>query len=151
MYGSGVTSGTLPLVVAECKDLRRITCPQAVHPLWTSAVVCGRVPPMAANLTPREDRRRRALETIMRTLDVKDASLAVTLGISRSAIQARRNGGVRLREDQCEEMAAGLGVPYELFDMEATDVLRWLADNRAEQVFAASGWSSQFPSLALTG
>ena len=76
----------------------------------------------------------------MRALDVKDGHLAVTLAISRSAVQARRNGHVRLREDQCEDMAAALGVPYELFDMDVPNILRWLADNRREQVFAASGW-----------
>lgn len=98
---------------------------------------------MAATLTPREDRRRRALDTIMRALDVKDANLALILGISRSAIQARRSGGVKLREDQCDEMAVALDVPVLLFDVEVTEVLKWLADNRSEQVYAASGWLCQ--------
>lgn len=93
-----------------------------------------------ANLTPREDRHRRALDTIMRALDVKDAHLAPKLDLTRSAVQARRAGGVRLREDQCEDMALALEVPYALFNMDVPDVLRWLADNRREQVFAASGW-----------
>lgn len=95
---------------------------------------------MAVTLTPREDTRRRALDTIMRALDVKDAHLAPKLGISRSAVQNRRSGGVRLREDQVEEMADALGVPSDLFAMEVPDIFRWLADNRSEQVFAASGW-----------
>lgn len=106
-------------------------------------------------LTPREDRRRRALDTIMRALDVKDAHLAVRVGIARSAVQNRRSGGVKLREDQVEEMAQALDVPADLFELEVTDVLKWLADNRGEQVFAASGWLSQIPSegdlLANTG
>lgn len=79
----------------------------------------------------------------MRTLDVTDARLATALGISRSAVQSRRNGGVKLREDQCDEMAQALGVPVDLFDTPAAAVLRWLADNRPEQVFAASGWFSR--------
>lgn len=77
----------------------------------------------------------------MRALNVKDAHLAVALGISRSAVQARHSkDGVKLREDQCEEMAEALGVPAELFDLEVPEVLRWLADNRGDEVFAASGW-----------
>lgn len=98
-----------------------------------------------ATLTPREDRHRRALDTLMRTLDVKDATLATMLGISRSAVQARRSGGVKLRQDQCDEMAAALGVPVLLFEMDVTEVLKWLADNRREQVFAASGWLHGIP------
>lgn len=92
------------------------------------------------NLTPREDQRRRALDTMMRALDITDAELADRLKLSRSAIQQRRKGGVKLREDQCDEMAFAIGVPPELFDTPMPEVLRWLADNRAEQVFAASGW-----------
>lgn len=103
----------------------------------------------APQLTPREDRRRRALDTIMRTLDVTDAGLAVSLGISRSGVQNRRSGGVRLREDQVEDMATALDVPPDLFDMDVRDVLRWLADNRGDEVFAASGWLSQFPSVLV--
>jgi transcriptional regulator with XRE-family HTH domain len=103
---------------------------------------------MAANLTPREDDRRRALDTIMRALDVKDAHLAVAVGVSRSAIQSRRSGGVRLREDQCEQMAAALGVPFDLFAMEAPEILRWLADNRREQIYSASGWLRATAGLA---
>lgn len=98
-----------------------------------------------ATLTPREDIRRRALETIMRTLDVKDADLAPKLQISRSAVQSRRSGGVRLREDQVEEMAEALNVPADLFGMAVPAILRWLADNRSEQVFAASGWLWPIP------
>lgn len=99
----------------------------------------------APTLTPREDRRRRALETIMRTLDVKDAVLASQLGITRSAVQSRRSGGVKLREDQIDAMAEALGVPSMLFEVPADEVLRWLADNRREQVYAASGWFSASP------
>lgn len=103
---------------------------------------------MSALLTQREDMRRRSLDTIMRALDVTDASLADSINISRSAVQSRRRGGVKLREDQCDQMAAALGVPALLFDMDASDVLRWLADNRREQVFAASGWFSANAALA---
>ncbi len=87
----------------------------------------------------------------MRALDVKDPHLAPTLGISRSAVQARRNGKVRLREDQIEEMAVALGVPPELFDLTVDQTLRWLADNRSEQVYAASGWLHGTAGLARTG
>lgn len=91
----------------------------------------------------------------MRALDVKDAQLAPVLGISRSAVQGWRTGGVRLRADQCEQAAAALGVPFDLFEEEVDGVLRWLADNRREQVYAASGWFSEFSDgnrvLAQTG
>ncbi len=103
------------------------------------ASVCGTMPLMA-NLTAREDQRRRALDTIMRALDVKDAHLGVALKISRSAVQNRRSGGVKLREDQVDEMADALHVPAELFGCDVPEVLRWLADNRSEQVYLASGW-----------
>ncbi len=76
----------------------------------------------------------------MRALDVKDAHLANTLGLTRSAVQARRAGNVKLREDQCDEMASALGVPPLLLDVDVPEVLKWLADNRREQVYAASGW-----------
>jgi transcriptional regulator with XRE-family HTH domain len=76
---------------------------------------------------------------MMRALGVNDGDLAGRLSISRSAIQQWRTGKVKLREDQRDEMALALGVPAELFDQPTDEVLRWLADNRPEQVFAASG------------
>lgn len=102
----------------------------------------------APQLTPREDTRRRALDTLMRALDVKDARIAPIVGISRSAVQAWRSGGVRLREDQIEAAAVALAVPPHVFDLTPDDVLRWLADNQPERVFASSGWFRQTAELA---
>lgn len=76
----------------------------------------------------------------MRSLHISDGQLAGRLGISRSGVQYRRAGGVRLREDQVDEMAEAIGVPALVFELSPDEVLRWLADNRSEQVFAASGW-----------
>lgn len=98
-------------------------------------------------LTPREDRRRRALDVIMRTLNISDqeqsdrlARIEVTL--KRSGVQAHRAGGVKLREDQIDAHAAALDIPALVFELAPTDVVIWLAENRSEQVFAASGWFS---------
>lgn len=93
------------------------------------------------HLTPREQRAYRALDTIMRGLDVPDAELAARMGtVTRSTVQQRRHGWVKLRPEQIDDMAAALNVPSMLFGMDPPDVLRWLADNMGEQVFAASGW-----------
>lgn len=96
------------------------------------------------HLTPREQRSYRALGTIMRGLGIADSTLAAQMGdVTRSTIQQRRTGFVKLRQDQLEEMADALAIPVELFDMDPPAVLRWLADNRGEQVLAASGWLSE--------
>lgn len=79
----------------------------------------------------------------MRNLDINDRALAARLGRTRSAVQqwhCKPPHAVKLREDQLDELAAALGVPASLFDQDVPEVLRWLADNRSEQVFAASGW-----------
>lgn len=127
-------------------------------PLWIRRTLWQSAPMTAPQLTMREDTRRRALDTTMRALDVKDAHLAVRLGISRSAAQSWRSGGVRLREDQVEAAAEALGVPVALMDLAPDDVLRWLADNRRDEVFASSGWfggnpggGEQVREFALTG
>ena len=44
-----------------------------------------------------------------------------------------------------DRMAAALGVPVLLFDVEVDEILRWLADNRREQVYLASGWLDRIP------
>lgn len=104
--------------------------------------VCGRMPGMA-NLTPHEDTQRRALDTILRTLDLTDGQHAVTVGLSRSTVRSHRRGEVRLRADQIAVHAEALGVPVDLFDQPATEVLVWLANNKRERVLAASGWLKQ--------
>lgn len=99
-----------------------------------------------ARLTPREDRRRRALDAIMRNLDITDKALGERLGIARSAVQqwhCKPPRTTKLREDQLDALAEALDVPAWLFDEDPPEVLRWLADNRTQQVYAASGWLRQ--------
>lgn len=103
------------------------------------------MPFMALHLSPKEDLRRRALDTVMRALDITDAEMATMIGMSRSAIQQRRRGGVKLREEQADEMADALGVPRDLFVATPAEVLVWLANNQRERVMAASGWFGRNP------
>lgn len=94
-----------------------------------------------ALLTERENRYRVALDVLMNNLGWTNPRMAKALNLSAETIRTRRQpGGVKLRPDQVEAHAEVLGVPVEVFDMTHDEVLRWLADNRPEQVFAASGW-----------
>ncbi len=100
-------------------------------------------------LTPHELNAKHVLATLMRVLGIKDEELARRVtglgyrGLSRSAIQQRRTGTKALDVRDIFELARALEVPVEVFDLDPVDLLRWLADNRAERVLLSFGWTTR--------
>lgn len=91
-------------------------------------------------LSTREDRSRRALNLLCNVLDFTDRAVAERMDppVTYQAIQQRRKGTTRIRLEDRARIAAALGVPETVFDMEPPDILRWLADNARELVISAS-------------
>lgn len=96
-------------------------------------------------LTPREDRRRRALDITLRTLNISDQDQSDRLAgigvvLKRSGVQAHRSGRVKLREDQIDAHAEALGVPALMFDLPPAEVVQWLAENRSDLLERSCRW-----------
>lgn len=100
-------------------------------------------------LSPAEEQARQVLTITMDILGYDAGDLAKVVGCSRSNIEGKLNKRSRIRiGTQDVEYAAALGVPVELFAMDALDAGAWVLSNRAEQVSSRFGWTSGIPVLA---
>lgn len=89
-------------------------------------------------LSAAEEQSRRALKTLLNTLDVSTAELATQLGRSRQWVEQRRDGWTRIRSGDELAIANALDVERKVFFMTPDEVMLWLATNRRDMVLARS-------------
>lgn len=102
-------------------------------------------------LSPAEENARKVLIMSARLLGQTNEAIAQHLDRSTQWVQQRRVAETRIRLGTDDiAIADALDIPPSLFTMDPLDAGSWLLNNRTEQVIASFGWSSEFPSLALS-
>lgn len=97
------------------------------------AALYGRLPSMPkVKLDEVEERTRVNLSLLAGMWGLTDDALAKETNMSRSQIQQRRNGDARIRPSQTREFAAALGVPVDVLEGTAADMLRWTAEHESD-------------------
>lgn len=70
----------------------------------------------------------------MAVLGETDISLAAKLGVSRQTVHSRRTGRTSMTADDLADMARALGVEAALLMGPPHEAVRWLVDNRADEL-----------------
>jgi DNA-binding XRE family transcriptional regulator len=74
-------------------------------------------------------RRNKTVRLLMRNLDLSQSKVAEVLGVSRQAVHQKVVGTSRFEPWELDGVAAAMGVPREVVDMEPDEALRWALDH----------------------
>lgn len=81
-----------------------------------------------------EERTRVNLNLLAGMWGLSDEALAKETSMSRSQIQQRRTSAARIRPSQTREFAKVLGVPKDVLEGPAADMLRWIAEHESDLI-----------------
>lgn len=105
--------------------------------------------PQRAPLCPLEQRASLVLHRLMKHLDLNDSEVARSLAISRSTVQGKRTGTVRITIDELEAFAGALHVEPFVFFLEPDEAVRWALDNRESgSTLSNLGWNVPIPPVS---
>lgn len=76
----------------------------------------------------------RTLHVLMAALDISDIELARRLDVSRQAVHSRRTGRTSMTADDLADVATALDVDPAIMLGPPHEALRWLVENRADQL-----------------
>jgi hypothetical protein len=115
------------------------------HTLWVSTnsgqngckcTMTTRQEVAAAVMAAREywERRPTVIAYVARNLLVSYAELARRMDMTPQALNSRLRGRTPLHAWELDGFATALDVPVEVLEMEVSEALHWLADNRAVDI-----------------
>lgn len=87
--------------------------------------------------------RRATVRQVAKLLDVPQADLAKGLGMSRQTFNGRMTGATRLQPEELAGIAAMLGVPGDVLEMEPVEASRWVIDHAQTLGFPRNRWLSE--------
>ena len=87
--------------------------------------------------------RRTTVRQLARFLNVPQADLAKGLGMSRQSFNGRMSGATSLQPWELAGIAAMLGVPAEVLDLEPDDATRWVLDHPEGLKIPRNRWLSE--------
>ena len=87
--------------------------------------------------------RRATVRQLAKLLDVPQADLAKGLKMSRQSFNGRMNGATTLQPWELAGIAAMLGVPVSVLDLEPVAATQWVVDHAQALGFPRNRWFSE--------
>lgn len=87
--------------------------------------------------------RRATVRQLAKLLDVPQADLAKGLKMSRQSFNGRMTGATTLQPWELAGIAAMLGVPVAVLDLDPVEATRWVVDHAQALAFPRNRWFSE--------